>query len=103
MKKYLEGDNDLQVRVDRDLDVGSEDEDIDGDAEHVIEMDLGPPSPEVKPLMKAVEALEDVSRFLESRGGVQAHSMLGSEINVVGGLKATTSQRTTIINFPKTD
>ena len=42
---------------------------------------------------------EDVSRFLGSRGHVQANSMLGSVINEVAGLKSTTSQRTSIIKF----
>ena len=55
MRKCLEGDNDLQVYVDRDQDGDSEDDDIDGDAEDVIEMDLEPPCPNVKPLTKAVE------------------------------------------------
>ena len=73
-EKYLEGDNDLQVCVDRDQDGDSEDDDIDGDAEDVIEMDLEPLCPKVKLLTKAVEALEDVSWLLESRGHVQAHS-----------------------------
>ena len=66
--------------MDRDQDGDSEDDDIDGDAEDAIEMDLEPPCPKVKPLTKAVEALEDVSQFLESHGHVQAHSMFGSVI-----------------------
>ena len=91
-EKYLEGDNYLQVCVDRDQDGNSEDDDIDGDAEDMIEIDLEPPCPKLKPLMKAVEALESVSQFLEIRAHVQAHTMLGSVINEVAGLKATTSQ-----------
>ena len=36
--------------MDRDQDANSEYDDIDGDAEDVIEMDFGPPCPKVKPL-----------------------------------------------------
>ena len=36
---------------------------------------------------EAVVALEDVSQVLESRGHIQAHSMLGSVIDKVAGLK----------------
>ena len=42
----------------------------------MIEMDLEPPCPKVKLLTKAVEALEDVCRFLESHGHVQAHTVV---------------------------
>ena len=109
LTEYLEGDNDLQVCMevgsedweedffqqlrgkDEEPDNDSEDDDIDDDDEDMIEMDLEPPSPKVKTFKEAVEALEEVSKFLENRGYVQAHSMLGSVIDEVAGLKATTS------------
>ena len=55
-------------------------------------MDVEPPSPKVKSFKEAVVALEDVSQFLESHGHIQAHSMLGSVIDKVAGLKARTSR-----------
>ena len=64
----------------------------DGDDEDVIEMTLEPACPKVNPFKEAVKELENFCRFLESRGHVQAHSVLGSVINEVAGLKATTSQ-----------
>ena len=52
-------------------------------------------------LKEAVVALEDVSQFLESRGHIQAQSMLGSIIDKVAGLKAITSGRPPFITFSR--
>ena len=118
--EYLEGDNQLPVCAEtgdddweedffqqlsgKDQDDDSEGDDIDGEDEDMIEMDREPPLPNVKTFKEAIEALEDVSHFLQSRGHVQAHSMLGSVIDEVAGLKATTSRQTTINNFfPRID
>ena len=95
-EEYLEGENELQVCVDTGGDdwefnffqqLGSKDqeqdedsdiEDIDGDNEDdVHEIDVEPPSLKVTSFKEAIVALEDVSQFLESRGHIQAHSMLG--------------------------
>ena len=91
LKEYLEGDNKLQVCVDKGSDnweasffeqLGEdqeqdEDDDKDQEQDHdsneeVMEKDVEPPSPKVKSFKEAIEALEDVSQFLESRGRVQA-------------------------------
>ena len=62
-------------------------------------MDVEPPSPKVKSVKEALVALEDVSQFLESCRHIQAHSMLGSVIEEVAGLKSITSRQNTIHNF----
>ena len=76
LKEYLEGDNELQVCMDKGGDdwearffqeLGDEDKQQDGDDEidedDVIEMDVEPP-PKVKNFKEAIEALEDVNHFL---------------------------------------
>ena len=65
----------------------------------MIEMDLETPCPKVEPFKEAVEALEDVSRFLERHRHVHVHSILTSVIDEETGLKATTSGQTTIHNL----
>ena len=59
-------------------------------------MNVEPPSSKVESFKEAVVAVEDVSQFLESCGHIQAHSMLGSVIDKVAGLKAITRQTTNI-------
>ena len=75
-----------------------EDDDSEDD-EDVIEMDLESPYRKVKPFKEAIKAYEDVNRFVESCGHVQVHSLSGSVIDEVTGLKVTTSRQTTIHNF----
>ena len=108
----MEGDNDLQVCMDKDDDEweanffeelgenDSEQEDDEVDEDEPIEMDVEPLAPKVKSFKEAILALEDVNHFLESRGFIQASSMVGSIVDEVAGLKAqSTTKQTTIRDF----
>ena len=57
----------------------SEDDHIDDDHDDMMGMDLEPPSPKLKKFNEAVEALEDVSKFLQTRGHFKAHSMISNK------------------------
>ena len=112
LKEYMEGDNELQVCVDKGSDdweacffeqLGDEDQQQGGDNEidedNEIEMDVEPPPAKVKSFKEAILALEDVNQFLENRGYIQASSMVGSVIDEVAGLKAASTKPTTIHDF----
>ena len=104
LKEYMEGDNELQVCVDKGSDdweacffeqLGDEDQQQGGDNEidedDEIEMDVEPPPAKVKSFKEAILVLEDVNQFLENRGYIQASSMVGSVIDEVAGLKAAST------------
>ena len=104
LKEYMEGDNELQVCVDKGSDDWEAcffeqlgDNEIDEDDE--IEMDVEPPPAKVKSFKEAILALEDVNQFLENRGYIQSSSMVGSVIAEVAGLKAASTKQTTIHDF----
>ena len=112
LKEYMEGDNELQVCMDKGGDdweasffeqLGDEDQQQEGedeiDEEDEIEMDVEPPPPKVKNFKEAILALEDVNQFLENRGHIRISSMVGSVIDEVAGLKAVSTKQTTIHDF----
>ena len=97
----MEGDNELQVCVDKGSDdweacffeeFGDEDQQQGGDNEidedDEIEMNVEPPPAKVKSFKEAILALKDANQFLENRGYIQTSSLVGSVIDEVTGLKA---------------
>ena len=112
VKEYMEGDNDLQVCMDKDDDEweanffeelgenDSEQVDDEVDEDEPIQMDIEPLAPKVNSFKEAILALEDVNHFLESRGFIQASSMVGSIVDEVACLKAqSATKQTTIRDF----
>ena len=115
LEEYVHGDDEIQVCADKyssdwETDFleqlgpetqrqGSEQEDQDENEDQTIEMEVEPPPLKVTSYKEAVQALEDVSRFIESQGHVQALNATGSTIDVVASLKVLSSKQTTITDL----
>lgn len=91
--EYLDGDNDLPVCIELDQENWEADflEQLGrnkGDEE--IEMDVERPPPKLQTFDEAIQALEDVQHFLESRDCVEALE-IGSFLDTVAALKMKSS------------
>ena len=60
------------------------------------EFDLSPPSPKIKSYREAIQSLEDIQMFLESRGCLKAASNVSSMINQVASHHVSSITQTTL-------
>ena len=74
--------------------VADEEEDEGGD-----EMDVEPPPPKLQNFKGAVQSLEDVQQFLESRGYIKVALRIGSAIETMTVLKLKCSKQTTLHDY----
>ena len=111
VEEYLNGDNDLSVCRELDSDkweadflegLGQEEEEEVGDEEEderEEEMDVEPPPPKLKSFREAIECLEDVQQFLESKGCIEHSLGIGSTIDTMTALKVKSLQQTSLHDY----
>ena len=108
--EYLNGDDDLPVCMQLDSDsweadfleqVGQEEQEVadEDEDEGDDEMDVEPPPPKIQNFKEAVQSLEDVEKFLESRGYIEEALRIGSEIDTLTVLKLKSSTQSTLHDY----
>ena len=105
LEEYINGDEDLAVC--RDINdnswestffknLGQEDEEVSDNEEQEEQEDMDDnPPPKVKTYMEANEFLEEVQRFLETRGHVKEAPTVGSVVDNVSSLQLAAARQTT--------
>ena len=109
LDEYLHGDDDLPVCMDLDNDswetdlldqLGQDEKEADEEEdEGEDEMDIEPPPPKILNYKEAVQALEDVQHFLESRGYIEEALHIGSEVDTMTILKLKSSKQTILHDY----
>ena len=110
MDEYLSGDDNLPVCMELDSDsweadflkqlrqeeqeVADEEEDEGED-----ELDVEPPPPKLQNFKEAVQSLEDVQKFLESRGYIEEALRIGSAVDTMTVLQLKSSKQTTLHDY----
>ena len=110
LDEYLSGDDNLPVCMEFDSDsweadflkqlrqeeqeVADEEEDEGED-----ELDVEPPPPKLQNYKEAVQSLEDVQKFLESRGYIEEALRIGSAVDTMTVLQLKSSKQTTLHDY----
>ena len=108
--EYLNGDDDLPACMQLDSDsweadflkqLGQEEQEVadEEEDEGEGEMDVEPPPPNLQNFKEAVQSLEDVKYFLESRGYTEEALGIGSAIDTMTVLKLKSSKQTTLHDY----
>ena len=109
LEEYINGDEDLAVC--RDINdnswestffknLGQEDEEVSDNEEQEEQEDMDDnPPPKVKTYKEANEFLEEVQRFLETRGHVKEALTVGSVVDNVSSLQLAAARQTTLISW----
>ena len=64
-----------------------------------IEMDVEPAPLKVTTYKQAVQCLEDVSHFLNSKGNTEAYTAVGLAMDMVAGMKVAASKQSSISDY----
>jgi len=103
--EYLRGDDDLPVCTDLDSDswdanflsqLGQEEENSD---EEMSDDETPPPPLKVQSFKEAIDSLEDVQRFLESRGYTQEALGIGSSVDKIACLRLRCASQTSLRDY----
>ena len=110
MSEYISGDNELPVCADLDDDhwednfmeslTQQEAAPAAEDCDPEDDVDVPPPVPKIKDFKEAVQTLEDVQNFLESRNCLEMATKTNTLINEVAAYQASTMRQTTLTHFP---
>ena len=104
LDEYLNGDDDLPVCMELDGDsweanflkqLQHKEEDVDEEDE----MDVEPPPPKLRNFKEAVQSLEDVQQFLESRGYIEEALTIGSAVDTMTVLKLKSLKQSTLHDY----
>lgn len=109
MSEYINGDNELPVCADLD-DEHWEDNFMESltqqeatpaaeDSDPEDDVDVPPPVPKIKDFKEAIQTLEDVQNFLESRNCLEMATKTNTLINEVAAYQASTMRQTTLTHF----
>ncbi len=105
--EYINGDNTLPVCIEFDDDTWNEsfleslcatveDEEADGEEE---DLDLQPPPPKLRSYREAIQSLDDVKTFLESRSCFTAALHTSSLVDEVACIHSAGAQQTTLLGY----
>ena len=109
VREYIQGDDNIEVCLDKGGDdweaefmaqfnpEAEEQEEQDEDDD--IEMDVEPAPLKVTTYKQAVQCLEDVSHFLNSKGNIEAYSAVGLAMDMVAGMKVAASKQSSITDY----
>ena len=105
--EYLNADLPVCMELDNDSweadflkQLGQEEQEVaDEEEDGEDEMDAQPPPPKLHNFKEAVQSLEDVQQFLESRGYIEEALRIGSSINTMTVLKLKSSKQTTLHDY----
>ena len=109
MSEYINGDNELPVCADLD-DEHWEDNFMESltqqeatpaaeDSDPEDDVDVPPPVPKINDFKEAIQTLEDVQNFLESRNCLEMATKTNTLINKVAAYQASTMRQTTLTHF----
>ena len=102
--KYLNDNLPVCMELDNDSweadflkQLGQEEQEVgDEEEDGEDEMDAHPPPPKLHNFKEAVQSLEDVQQFLQSRGYIEEALRIGSAIDTMTILKLKSSKKTTL-------
>lgn len=104
--EYLNDDLPVCMEVDNDSweanfleQLGQEEQDVADEAEDEDEMDVEPPPPKLHNFKEAIQSLEDIQQFLESRGYMEEALRIGSAVDTMTVLKLKASKQTSLHDY----
>ena len=105
--EYLNDDLPVCMELDNDSweadflkQLGQEEQEVaDEEEDGEDEMDAQPPPPKLHNFKEAVQSLEDVQQFLESRGYIEEALRISSSIDTMTVLKLKFSKQTTLHDY----